>query len=325
MKKIVFAIICSAFFAACSSAPKRAMLVRDTAVAASNYFETANNELAAGDIENAGQNLQKAYLLATSVDETDLLCRISLSAMIYRLSVAAADVSAFSVRSANHEVPFAGLSSEMLLERARKFAKRTERTDLLLQICHVYEQKNVVSKNHNMADFSKAIQVLNQVEGSLSKEAYYLAFLHRTRGDVYEMLGNFSEADRNYQLAADLHVKNRYLYEIGIDWYSSARVRSKVGNKQGAVEALEMALKYDRDAENTPAIASDYFAIARILAKGNPDKNELSRAIRAAKWAASIYEAGYFTSQAQEARAFAAELEGAGQTAEDVLLPEEEK
>ncbi len=317
-------MILSSLLAGCSSAPKRAMLVRDTATAASNYFETANNQLAAGDIENAGMNLQKAYTLATSVDETDLLCRISLSAVIYRLSVAAADVSAFSARSSKHEVPFAGLSSEMLLERAREFAKRTERTDLLLQICRVYEQKNIVAKNRDSADFSAAIAMLNQVAASLSKEPYYLAFLYRTRGDVYEMQKDYGAADSNYLLAAELHTKHRYLYEIGIDWYSAARVRSKAGNKASAVEALENALKYDRDAENTPAIASDYFAIARILVKGKPTAEEKARAIRAAKWAASIYEAGYFAYEAKEAEDFVAQLEGGKPGTDEVLLPESE-
>lgn len=305
----VYGAVISLLCAACSSAPKRAMLVRDVATQATSYFEMGNNELAAGQIESAGINLQKAYTLAASVDDADLLCRISLSAVIYRLAVATADVSAVSARGSQNAIPFAGLSSETLLARAQEFARRTTRADVLAAICAVYEQKNAITKRGARADFSGAHAALKTSEERLAKEPYYLAFLYRTRGDVYEMQQNYAQADASYRAAAELHVKNRYLYEIGIDWYSAARVRSLAGNKEAALEAMENALRYDRDAENTPAIAADYFAIARILVKGTPSEQEKSRAVRSALWAAEIYEAGGFVEDALSALTFAEQWE----------------
>ena len=311
MKRRWFAIIAavSLLCAACSSAPKRTMLVRDVAAQATTYFETGNNELAAGLFESAGLHLQKAYTLAASVDDADLLCRILLSATIYRLAVATVDVSAVSARGGQNDIPFAGLASETLLARADECARRTNRADVLTAVCAVYGQKNAITKRGAQTDFAAAHTALDASEQKLGKEPYYRAFLQRTRGDVYELQQNYAAADRAYLTAAELHTKNRYLYEVGIDWYSAARVRSLAGNKVGALDAMEQALRYDRDAENTPAIAADYVAIARILAKGSPTAQEKSRAARSARWAAEIYEAGGFAESAQEARALSEQLE----------------
>ena len=187
------------------------------------------------------------------------------------------------------------------MARAQEFARRTTRADVLAAICAVYEQKNAITKRGARADFSGAHAALKTSEERLAKEPYYLAFLYRTRGDVYEMQQNYAQADASYRAAAELHVKNRYLYEIGIDWYSAARVRSLAGNKEAALEAMENALRYDRDAENTP--------IARILVKGTPSEQEKSRAVRSALWAAEIYEAGGFVEDALSALTFAEQWE----------------
>ena len=87
MKRSLFVLaVLLVLFSGCSSSPKRAMLVTDVSDSASVIYENANAELIGGNIQNAGAHLQQAYNLALSVDDTDLLCRISLSAIIYRLT-----------------------------------------------------------------------------------------------------------------------------------------------------------------------------------------------------------------------------------------------
>jgi len=44
------------------------------------------------------------------------------------------------------------------------------------------------------------------------------------------------------------------------------------------VSAIENALKYDRDAENSLALSLDYLAYSKILLKGEPTESEIKKA-----------------------------------------------
>ena len=110
---------------------------------------------------------------------------------------------------------------------------------------------------------------------------------------------NYNSAILFYTKAAELHTKECYLAEIGLDWYQAARMYSLNGDKANALKALDSALKYDRDAENTTAIGSDYFAKALVLTKGNYIEAEKAQAKENAQWAKEIFTAGGYTNMAE--------------------------
>ena len=297
MKQLTF-LFSVLLLISCSSAPKRAMQVSDVSAKADERYETANSELASGQFEKAYTHLTQAYNYAVSVDASALLCKICLSGVVYKIDV---DVLG-EVKNAP-EKSILNFSAEQILKNALGFAQRSSAPEVLSSIQKIYEIKLALAKNEK--DYDNYLSVLNSVEKSIPGEIYYLGYVYRTKGDLFVLKKNFDDAEENYLKAAKLHTKNRYLMEIGLDWYSVARCRSLAGQKEEALEAVKMALKYDRDAENTPAIALDYMAAARILLKGEVTEDDRRDAVFFALWAAEIYEAGDFSSEAAECRSFA--------------------
>lgn len=179
-----------------------------------------------------------------------------------------------------------------ILSEAKSFARRSIEKDALLDLCALYEVRIKLSNEKNLSESEKRnlLEILSQCEKSVSKEPYYGGFLSRTRGDVYVSLSDFKNAEKSYLEAAQIHTKNRYLYEIALDWYGAARACSLVGDKSGAVNAIENALKYDRDAENSAALALDYLAYSKILLKGEPTESDVKKAKELENISAKIRE-----------------------------------
>ncbi|MBR0486605.1 MAG: hypothetical protein IJJ70_02720 [Treponema sp.] len=317
MKRSLFVLaVLLVLFSGCSSSPKRAMLVTDVSDSASVIYENANAELIGGNIQNAGAHLQQAYNLALSVDDTDLLCRISLSAIIYRLTNSDDGMSASELNPVLQlakktdsdedfdvsDTPFYGLSAQDLLEMAKKYASRSTKKEVLGAVCPIYDLKIQLAKKNPLINFNEKLNELNASEKKLSSEAYYLAFLKRTQGDLYAFNKDYNRATDAYLEAAKIHLKNRYVSEIGLDYYSAARMASLSNNKNLAVEYIQTALKYDRDAENTSAIASDYNAYGLILLKGTPSDSDKKLARDLISWASDIYRAGGFEKEARACR-----------------------
>ena len=150
---------------------------------------------------------------------------------------------------------------------------------------------------------------LRNAEKALAKEPYYLAHSYRAFGDVYIRSKKYDLAVENYSKAAAIHTKNRYLFEIGTDWYGAARAYSLSGKKAEAISAMENALKYDRDSENSSAIAFDYFALAKIQMKGSVSVDDKKNARKNAKGAASVFKSVGMKDNASECEKFASSIE----------------
>ena len=308
----------------CSSAPKRSMLVTSTVDKAGILYEKAVKELSQGQLQTAELHLDQAYTLALSVDNSELLCRIQLSCITKELlkktqmtqpAAPAASVPAAASAAQPGETDTVVPSDRnvsVLLQNARNAAGRTGKKEMLLAVCTVYEACITLAgtgPGKLAAEQSSHLQeMLAGCEKQLAGEQYYLAFLFRTRGDAYEHAGDSLSAAAYYVKAAELHIKHRYLREIGTDYYDAARSLSHAGDKAGSLDMLEKALAYDRDAENTQAIGADYYAMALVLAKGTYTQEEKERAAKAATWSASIYQAGGYEKEAQTSSSFAAAL-----------------
>ncbi len=283
------------FFYSCSSAPKRPMKETTVFQQAVDRYEAANAQLISFQTEEAGVNLQIAERLAISIDNAELLCKIYLSAIIYKMTNTNP-----SMNLPPEEEPFYGKSAEDMLNLAKQFSNRSDNQDFLQAISAVYGQKLALAQGKGYDE-----QVIIDNQNKISKDPYYLAYSYRTLGDIYSEKKDWDKAISAFTTAAQIHTKNRYLVEIGLDYFSLARVYSLASKKTEAIDTLNTALYYDKEAENTAAIASDYLALAKILLKGNPSSQEKEKALSAANWAAKIYESAGFTKEGEEAKAFA--------------------
>lgn len=279
------------FLISCSSAPKRAMVVTDTYELAYSRLESANEDLLSGKLQNARMNLSQSYNLALSIDNAPLLCKVCLSGVSYKIlesQVQNQNETENQNENSNEEnqknsaysKSFLDEKVDFVLDEAKSAANRSTDRKPLLDLCKVYEvQKNLVDLDSDKAlDEKNLLAVLDSSEKSVSKEPYYLGYLERTRGDVFMKMNDFEGARKSYLSAAEIHTKSRYIYEIGLDYYKAARASSLSGDKKNAVSAIESALKYDRDAENSAAISLDYLAYSKILLKGNPMEEDVKKA-----------------------------------------------
>ena len=304
MKKCVFFFLVITIFSLgtfSSFAAKKDAAMVNTIVAeeADKTFELANKSLAAGDLRKAASNFISAYKLAFSIDDTDLLTRICLSSISFKLTAISTNYNVSHL-----EGTYLDASPEELLERAAMFSEfpGNSNAELLSCVCKIYSVRLALSKNET--DYQSYISMLTSIEKSLSKDVKYLGQLYRTKGDVYMRSQNYSSARDFYQKSAELHTKNKVLGEIGMDWYNVARSCSLSDKKKDAINAIEQAIKYDRDAENTAGLGSDYLAYAKILMKGNPSSDEQKKALLFADWSSKIYDAGGFDTDAEAARKF---------------------
>jgi len=283
MKKIYVLPLIALLFASCASS-KRPMLVTTVAGQADTNFEAANSLISYGKLEEAKDRLDQAYVQAVSIDDQFLLTRICYSYVSYDL--VAEGVSQAEKHLAQAEIFYTRCDSD-----------QKKKIEGVAAICNA---RIVMARK---GDLSQQIKALSNAESKV-KDKYYLAYLYRTKGDVYAEMKEYSKADECYLKAADLHTKDRWLSEIGLDYYNSARVRSMAGKKNGAEESIENALRYDKSAENTAAIGLDYLAYARILVKGSCTEEQKARAVKFAQWSRNVFIAGGLTEEAEKSETF---------------------
>lgn len=297
MKKLlIFAFVALLF--SCSSAPKRLMYVSEISDVAYSHLDSANKSIVEENYARACTHLSKAYKLALSVDNTELLCKVALSSLDFKIACPMINeiIIASGMESSSS---FLFDSNEEILSFAKKLALRSSEPALYSSLCSVYEVRVLMdeekSKNGGQLS-SKSLQkyavMLEAAKKNISKEPYYLACLHRTLGDVFLSGKDFELSYKNFETAAEIHTKNRYLVDIGLDWYCAARALSLWGKKSEAVKALEKALYYDKAAENNRGIASDYLAYSKILLKGEPTESEMLLSAELSLWSKKILAAG---------------------------------
>lgn len=284
----------------CSSAPKRPMAYSDITNKAYDNYEKANAAITRGDYLKASKYLNDAYTQAVSIDNNDLLCKILLSAVSYRIQFP----GAFVEDEEGHIKDLLDMPSdvEVLIANARVAAALTQEEKLYQSITNVFECRAKLFKAQTSDGRFVNIEtqgILDNEIKSLAKQPYYEAFLYRTKGECHNYAKDYVKAASAFETAAEIHTKNRYLYEISYDWYLAAQCESKAGNKEKALKDIKQALKYDRDAENSAGIAQDYMAAAKILMKGSVTQDEKKTALFSAEKARSIYEASGYKQNAE--------------------------
>ena len=264
-----------AFFllTACSSAPKRSMQVSTIYSSASEMIESANGAILTGDYEKAAFFLTAAENQAMSIDNYDLLSAVALARCSLCLSY-----NPQKIEQAEKQVTLA--------QAYMKNCSNPKKQESIVELSRVRVE---ASKEDGKAKTTALLSSLEENKKGVKGDPYYEAQFTQVSGDVYKLAGNYKEADKAYTAAAKAFTDNRYLSEIGICWYKAAQARSLGGNKDSALQAMEQAIYYDRAAENSMALGTDYYATGLILLKGSVSQSERQKAIDSFNHSADIF------------------------------------
>ena len=267
--------IAFSMFTACHSAPKREMKINLIYSTANEMLESANSCILSGEYENANYFLNQAYLQAMTIDNYELLTAVCLGYISLNLS---------------YNPPYTQAANDYLT-KARVFAKYAENRPKEEALCALGEVRIKITDTNENVDYRALINLLDENEKHIRGDKYFEAQFASAYGDIYRSQKNYDAAEKEYTNAAKIYTDNRYLSEIGITWYKIAQVCSLNNKKTDALKALETAIFYDRCAENTLALGTDYYIKGIILLKGNPTAAEKAEAKYAFEHSAEIFTA----------------------------------
>jgi tetratricopeptide (TPR) repeat protein len=210
-----------------------------------SQLEAANKETERGNYETALLLINEAQRLAVSADDPALIIRVALSR---------GDIFSYLNRPVEAQAAFEGALGE---------AERIGNAELAA-LSRIYAARS------RLRGGGDPVELRDQVQRELSlikKEQADLALGWTVMGLVEKELGHWEDAEKGIKNALDIHVRGGYLEKAAYDWYLIASIRSVSGEYQGALNALEEALSYDRRAENTYGLGTDWRAMGDVYKK----------------------------------------------------------
>jgi tetratricopeptide (TPR) repeat protein len=235
----------------CSSAPKGPPEVRVQRRNAGIQLEAANREADRGNYEQALSLITEARRLAVSADDPSLIVRTGLSqGTIFAYMGQTAEAQAF-------------------FDAALAEAERTGDRELTA-VSRVYIARSRLSSMIAEGNSGRVGEIRDQVRQELSlikTDQTAIALGWTLIGLAEKALGRWNDAEKGIKNALDIHVKGKYLELAAYDWYLIASVRSVAGQYASALEALELSLGYDRQAENTYGLGPDWKAMGDVYTK----------------------------------------------------------
>jgi tetratricopeptide (TPR) repeat protein len=248
----------TAFFSACSSAPRQPVETRLVREAAAAQLERANREADRGNYGLALSMAAEARRMAVSVDDPTLRIRTGLSMGNSLFFLDRTDEADAAWRSALDDA-------------------ETEGNAELAAICRIYRARGELFSaltpagttdgaggSANIAEIRSRVQA---ELGAVKTDRLSAALGWIVVGLAEKELGRYREAEAALRKALALHEEDRYLEQAAYDWYLIASVFSVNGRYDDAVAALKEALKFDRRAENAYGLGKDWLAIGDVYSK----------------------------------------------------------
>jgi len=272
---ILSVILTLLFLSGCSSAPKRAMQINTVHSLCNSTLENANSNILSGNYDKAKSLLAQATNLAVSIDDYDLLisCKLAYVSLFLSENPPDSETAMDHYLEAQEYVPF---SSNIERNKA---------------LCSISKIRIAISTYSISLNYDNLINELLTAQKQFSKDPFNHAQCQSILGDLYRLKNDYVNSEKAYLEAAKEFTSERYLSEIGITWYKIAQNRSLSGNKKGALEALSNAIYYDRCAENSIALGTDYYIKGIILLKGKASEADRMEAKTALKHSANIFDA----------------------------------
>ena len=263
-------------FSACSSPPKRAdeiFVDRNTAVSQLNL---ANHNVNRGRYEDALIILEDAWRLVLGTDDPALRIQtITSRGSIY--FYLGRHKEAFSAwESAAAEGDASGLPA--LAALARIYSLRAK----------VVNIANSGLKGEELdTEVSELLGLIHAEMPIVRNDTLATAAGLVTLGLAEKQLRRWTEAENYVRSALATHQKDRYLEDAAYDWFLIASIRSRAENYDSALEALRLAISFDRRAENGFGLASSWQAMGDIHTKAGNREDALA----AYRRSADIYRA----------------------------------
>jgi len=246
MKPGIAIIAAIVFLASCSTAPKRPAEIYKIQSMTDTLIGLANKEGDQGNFEESLKLLDEAWRLAVTTDRPALRIRVNMGRANALYSLGRVDEAERIWRSAEVESNF---NEEPMLASA----------------CRIYRARSMLLSGKT--DPEEALALVEKESNILKPDKLFYATAWTVKGLAEKALGRFAEAEKSVTNALSIHEKGRYLEQAAYDWYLIASIRSVSGNYRDAIEALNMALHFDRRAENTFGLAMDWAALGDVFAK----------------------------------------------------------
>lgn len=241
----------------CSSAPKDTGDVVGIRILAEREMAIGNGEAAQGNFENALAILRESNRKAILVDDVSLMIRsgLSLGNVLFTLG--------------RPEEAFSEWENSIMLAQMHDLTE-------LLSISRIY-----LLRGRLLTDSSIARQILDEVESEVANindrnDPLYVAFSWQVRGLALRDLNSFTEAEDAIRRSLDIHERERVLENAAYDWYIIASIRSLSGNTEGALDALNNAMVFDRRVENSWGLATNWRAIGDVHQKAGNNSDALA-------------------------------------------------
>jgi tetratricopeptide (TPR) repeat protein len=260
-----------AAFSGCSSAPKKATEIftdRNTAI---KQLDLANYTANRGRYDDALVILEGARKLAVGADDPPLRIKTATSRGNFLFALGRNTEAFADWKSAADEGDASG--EPVLAALARIYSIRA--------------QIVLLDTEPGTANAQELKDQLNREMAAVKSDANSTAVGNVTLGLAEKQMGRWMEAEKAVNEALSFHEKGLLLEEAAYDWFLIASIRSLAGNYDTSLEALNMAIRFDRRAENGFGLASSWQAMGDVLSKAGRGGES------AAAWrrAAEIYRA----------------------------------
>ncbi|MDR3020954.1 MAG: hypothetical protein LBU66_08675 [Treponema sp.] len=272
MKKVYITvlILIVLILASCSSAPKNPGDIITLRSAAEKELILGNREASHGNYETAHAALSECKRKAIITDDWGLIIRscLSFGNVLFTMS---RDDEAFA-------------EWEEAVELAQRHGNRE-----LLAIARVY-----AARGRLLSGRASAQSVLDEVireMGNIKTDNLHIAFSWQVRAFALRENKSFREAEEAVKRSLDIHLKENSLENVSYDWYLIGSIRSLSGNLQGALQALESAIEFDRRVENSFGLAASWRAMGDVYTKMGNAKGATLSATLAYSRAKAIYSA----------------------------------
>jgi tetratricopeptide (TPR) repeat protein len=266
----LFFFLFSLFFCffGCSSAPKKpAEIVAERNIAA-NQLNLANSLAARGRYKDALSIVDEARRMARATDDPSLRIKTTMSRGSILFSMGLKEEAFLEWENAQREGDDSGAPVLAALVRI-----------------YVIRARLVLLANETGTD-SAAEELKSQLSREMAvvrSDQLSTAAGYVTLGMAEKQLRRWAEAENAVKQALAIHEKSLSLEDAAYDWFVIASIRSVAGNHDAALEALRMAISFDRRAENGFGLASSWKAMGDVYQKAGRAGDSESAYRRAAE------------------------------------------
>ena len=246
MKRNILIFVTAIFIFSCSSKPKNSGDIIHIRAQTEKELALANKEAGQGNYVVAQGLLEECKRKAILTDDWGLIirCGLSLGNVLFSFGH---DNEAFS-------------EWEKAVQLAQKYGNME-----LLSVSRIYRARGMLISGNSSAQV--VLDEVNREAANIKNDKLYIAFSWQVKALAYRALGSWREAEDAVKKSLAIHESEKYLENASYDWYTIASIRSMSGDTQGALAALEEAIKFDRRIENSWALAANWRAMGDVHRK----------------------------------------------------------